>query len=71
MAVLVEKFKYKCCRQAIQTNSQIVGMQYELAVQQLDVSLVMRDKHTPSLNITDRRQMQWSDVEGVVEGFQI
>ncbi len=71
MAILVEIFKYKCCRQAIQMKSQVVGMQLELTVQQLDVSLVMRDKHTPSLNITDRRQMQWSYVEGVVEGFQI
>ncbi len=33
MAILVETLKYKCCRQAIQVNSQIVGMQLELAVQ--------------------------------------
>ncbi len=32
MAILVEKFKYKCCRQAIQVNSQIVEMQLELDV---------------------------------------
>ncbi len=67
MAVLVEKFKYKCCRQAIQMKSQIVGMQLELAVQQLDMFLRMRED--PSLNTTARRQMQWSDIEVMGKGF--
>ncbi len=35
MAILVEKFKYKCCRQAIQMKSQIVGIQLDLTVRVL------------------------------------